>query len=154
MKTVLAIAILFASACITSSSSYEEHVRSMMTTERADSNYATLVVASVFQISTDDVNVKWIMSDDSWGIQGSEDGAQNGILWGAAFGCDVFVYAHVHPVGVAYPFSTTSLAHEMAHCALWLRTGDADQNHTHQDWWNVQDGLVMQAMHALQSHQL
>lgn len=153
MKKIIAIIVLFASACVSSSSSYEDHVRSMATSERAGSDAATAVVASVFQISTDDVTVKWIVSDDSWGIQGSEDGPQNGILWGAAFGCDVFVYAHAHPVGIAYPFSTTSLAHEMAHCALWLRTGDADQDHTNQAWWSI-GGMVTQATHALQAHQL
>lgn len=42
------------------------------------------------------------------------------------------------------PLASTSLAHEMAHCELWARTGDVDEEHRSRRWFAA-GGLVAQA---------
>lgn len=71
---------------------------------------------------------------------------------GAAIGCDLWVawWGAWDTSGASSDgpaISYTALAHEVAHCALWLQ-GDEDATHARADWWGV-GGRVERANAAL-----
>lgn len=71
---------------------------------------------------------------------------------GVAIGCDLWISwwggrstSGASSDGPAISF--TALAHEVAHCALWLR-GEDDPEHDRADWWGA-EGRVERANAAL-----
>ncbi len=130
---------------------YKDYLYSLPVTERTHNGEAVAIVSEVYGIDYRIPEVRWVVQD---GFILTEDGKNalgvthdcvSWALWPPLYGPDPkdsLVFGH------------TVLAHEMAHCALWLYRGDGDGDHSDVEWWGAQGegqigGLVGVAMDEL-----
>jgi hypothetical protein len=154
MRLARAQAILIALAI--AGCEYRDYLYSLPVTERTHNGEAVAIVAATFGIDYRIPEVRWVVQDDP--IL-TEDGGQalgvthdcvSWVWWPPLYGPDPkdsLVFGH------------TVLAHELAHCALWLYRGDGDGDHSDVEWWGPTPpppgqeawlgGLVGVAMDAL-----
>lgn len=143
MQKILFVLILL-SGCGLTQSEYEQYVRALPTQERVHNDEAVAIVADVYGIHADVANINWVteplyLTDHKTIVQG------------VSFLCDSWVYwSPDRPTSIetSMDFSNTAMAHEMAHCALYTLTGNADNGHKQEKWWS-DGGLVAQARSAL-----
>lgn len=151
------IALTLLVALVTSPScaylEYRDYLYSLPVTERQHSGQAVGVVADAYGIDPREPKVRWIVQDDP--ILTEHGGPALGVThdcvswvwWPPLYGPDP---------ATSTEFGHTAMAHEMAHCALWLYGyADGDSDHSDVEWWGRPDermigGLVGVAMRALQ----
>ena len=148
-RALIALAILGATTA--SCYPYKDYLYSLPVTERAHAGEAVAIVSEVYGIDYRIPEVRWIVQDD---FILTEDGGDalgvthdcvSWVLWPPLYGPDP---------RDSRVFGHTAMAHEMAHCALWLYRGDGDDDHSDVAWWGARDegmlgGLVGVAMNAL-----
>lgn len=120
---------------------YRDYLDSLPVTERARTGEAVAIVAEVYGIDYRAPEIKWIVQDEPLI---SEDG--NPAL-GVSNQCTCWVWwpPSLGPDPESSPaFGATALAHEIAHCALWLYRSDPDPDHSDDEWWGPdgESGLV------------
>lgn len=125
-------------------STYRDYLDSLPTIEREHAPEAIGIVAGYYGIGPRWPSVRWVVSPEPIG----------GDLDGATLQCDSWSWwspdlaaAYGDPT-TSLMFWRTSMAHEVAHCALWLYFGDGDGTHARADWWG-RDGVVDGAVQAL-----
>jgi hypothetical protein len=130
---------------------YKDYLYSLPVTERTHAGEAVAIVSEVYGIDYRTPEVRWIVQDDFILTEDGHDAlgithdCVSWVLWPPLYGPDPkdsLVFGH------------TVLAHEMAHCALWLYRGDGDGDHSDVEWWGTKaegqiGGLVRVAMDAL-----
>jgi hypothetical protein len=128
--------------CVLAACSAVDH--EIETVDLSASAAAIEIVADIYQVDVDGVDVAWVTSP-----MRSVDGTP---VRGIANGCDILVqwWSSEWSSGFAADgpaISSTALAHEIAHCAL-SRSGDSDHGHARIEWWGA-GGLVDKANGAL-----
>lgn len=132
---------------------YRDYLYSLPVTQRQHAGQAVGIVADVFGIDARTPEIRWVVQDDpirtDYGGQalGITHDCVSWVWWPPLYGPD--------PI-TSTEFGRTAMAHEMAHCALWLYGyDDGDADHSDVEWWGRPDegmigGLVGVAMRALQ----
>lgn len=130
---------------------YKDYLYSLPVTERTHTGEAVAIVSEVYGIDYRTPEIRWIVqadfirAEDGGNALGVTHDCVSWVLWPPGYGPDPknsLVFGH------------TVLAHEMAHCALWLYRGDADDDHSDAEWWGTRDdgqlgGMVRVAMDTL-----
>lgn len=132
---------------------YENYLYSLPVTERTHNGEAVAIVARTFGIDYRIPEVRWVVQDTP--IL-TEDGKQ---ALGVTHNCVSWVWwppFYGPNPGDSTTFGNTVMAHEIAHCAMWLYGLDDDSNTNHTDpvWWGgpgegLIGGLVGVAMDEL-----
>lgn len=130
---------------------YKDYLYALPVTDRTHGDEAVAIVAEAYGIDHRIPEIRWIVQDNP--LLTEEGDAALGVThdcvswvwWSPLFGPDP---------RDSLTFGHTVLAHEMAHCALWLYRGDGDEDHSDAEWWGTKDqgllgGLVRVAMDAL-----
>lgn len=130
---------------------YKDYLYSLPVTERTHNDEAVAIVSEAYGIDYRVPETRWIVQDvlfeteDGKGALGVTHDCVSWVLWPSLYGPD--------PRN-SLTFGHTVMAHEMAHCALWLYRGDGDADHSDVVWWGTKGegllgGLVGVAMNAL-----
>ncbi len=147
MKTVLVL-LIAAAGCVPSGpqEAYRDSLDAMASVDVARAGDAVMIAGASIGIPAASVTgLVWVTAQlrDEHGSPVS----------GVSIDCDIWVsWWGLHGATGAsadgLAVSHTSLAHEMAHCALGLLTGDRDPDHLDPAWWGP-CGRVSDANHAL-----
>lgn len=157
---LIAMTVVLAGGCnLVHEYEYQQYLDGLRSTERDHNDEAISVVMSVYGIVSPRPVVRWVVQDhplvafDGGPLLGVTQDCNSWVWWPPFYGDDP-----EHETTKSY--SHTVMAHEMAHCALWLYTGDGDADHSDEAWWGPhppppgQDanigGLVGVAMKALE----
>lgn len=124
---------------------YRASLESLPTVEVAHGAEAIAVAARAMNLDPATVGAV------SWVVGGMRRPSGEPIA-GAAIGCDLWIewWGAWDTSGASKDgpaISYTALAHEIAHCALWMQ-GDEDASHERPDWWGT-GGMVERANAAL-----
>jgi hypothetical protein len=148
---VILVALLSSPGCVYLE--YRDYLYSLPVTERQHAGQAVGIVADVFGIDARSPEVRWVVQDDpiltldGRPALGITHDCDSWVWWPPGFGSD--------PV-TSTQFGFTSMAHEIAHCALWLYGySEGDNDHSDVEWWGGPGegqvgGLVGIAMKTLQ----
>ncbi len=143
MITIVAMLVLAQPGCL--ANEYDEYVRSLPTHSRMHDGEAISVITDVYGIEPGGVHVAWV--SDTF-IIGRDGELLDGVtLLGDFPECHSWMYWHATghatdaPVEINTDFATTSLAHEIAHCAMEHLTGDGDRAHADRSMWGHCDDL-------------
>lgn len=146
-----AILIILAIAATSGCQPYKDYLYSLPVTERTHNGAAVAIVSEVYGIDYRIPEVRWVVqnapiaTEDGKDALGITHDCVSWVLWPSLYGPD--------PKD-SLVFGYTVMAHEMAHCALWLYRGDGDSDHSDVEWWGTKDdgrlgGLVGVAMDTL-----
>lgn len=136
---------------------YKDYLYSLPVTGRQHAGQAIRIVADVYGIDAREPEVRWIVQDETLlgpngrPALGVTHGCTSWVWWPPPYGPDP---------ATSTQFGHTAMAHEMAHCALWLYGyADGDDDHSDVEWWGgpgeeMIGGLVGVAMKALQDEGL
>ncbi len=130
---------------------YKDYLYSLPVTDRVHNDQAVAIVSEVYGIDYRIPEIRWIVQDapieteDGGGALGVTHDCVSWVWWPPAYGSD--------PKN-SLTFGHTVLAHEMAHCALWLYREDRDDDRSDVEWWGDKSegtigGLVRVAMDEL-----
>lgn len=138
---------------------YQQYLDGLRGTERGHNDEAISVVMAVYGIVSPRPVVRWVVQDhplvafDGGPLLGVTQDCISWVWWPPFYGDDPR-----HQTTKSY--SHTVMAHEIAHCALWLYRGDGDADHSDPEWWGPHPpppgqeadigGLVGVAMRALE----
>lgn len=152
-KFLIVLIALTITACTSSEDSYETYLDTLPTVELTHTDDAISVVAKTMGISAQDVSsVHWVVAEIN------KPGDTEESAGGVTLQCNIWVQ-WINPEWKSGSsldgpsISSSKFAHEMAHCALWLTTGDGDAGHTNQAWWG-DAGMVNKATHDLEAAKL
>lgn len=137
----------------------KDYLHDLPVTARGHNDEAISVVMRAYGIVSPRPEVRWIVQDkplhDEYGVPvlGITHDCVSWVWWPPIYGNDP-----EHETTKTYSY--TVMAHEIAHCALWLYTGDGDADHSDEVWWGPHPpppgeaadlgGLVGVAMRALE----
>lgn len=160
IQAILTILITATSGCnLVTEYEYQQYLDNLSATKRDHNDEAIAIVMKVYGIVSPRPEVRWIVQDQPLTL--FEGGAALGLTqdcvswvwWPPFYGDDP-----EHQTTKSY--SHTVMAHEIAHCALWLYRGDGDADHSDEVWWGPHPpppgqeanigGLVGVAMRALE----
>lgn len=115
---------------------YGDYLLSLPITPRERNQEAIDIVADVYGIERTRPEVFWT-PENIYGPSGD-------LALGITVGCDSWVWwpsrVHEEPWS-STTFAPTALAHEIAHCAIWLtHDGYQDADHTDVEWWGPRGG--------------
>lgn len=151
-QTYRALIVALVAATLAGCYPYKDYLYDLPVTERTYTGEAVAIVSRVYGIDYKIPEIRWIVQDE---FIEDEDG---GDLLGITYDCVSWVLWRPKVDGPnpkdSLRFGRTALAHEMAHCALWLYRGDVDGDHSDVEWWGTKDqnpwgGLVRVAMDEL-----
>lgn len=143
---VLACTVGCATSVESDGTGNREIVEALPLIARDHSAAAIQVVADVYGIDSAEVTVHWVEADTLKLKQGV-------LALGITWACESWVawksgHPAIDPTASSVIYGNTAMAHEVAHCALYLIEGDADSDHLRKDWWSA-GGKVEQARAAL-----
>ena len=138
MKTTLVVLVVTLVGCAVDG--YRSELERLPTVTVTHGAEAVAIVAHSMGIDAEALGVAWV-------VGGMRDPHGEPIA-GVAIGCDLWIawWSSRDTSGASADgpaISFTALAHEVAHCALWLADAD-DPGHARADWWGA-GGMVEQA---------
>lgn len=130
---------------------YKDYLYSLPVTERTHNDEAIAIISEVYGIDHRVPEVRWVVQDtpiltqDGGNALGMTIDCTSWVWWPPLYGTnprDSLTFGH------------TVMAHEVAHCAMWLYglNEDSNTNHTDPVWWGTPGeggGLVRVAMDEL-----
>ena len=138
---------------------YQQYLDNLPATPRDHNDEAISIVMKVYGIVSPRPDVRWVVQErplvlfEGGAALGMTQDCVSWVWWPPFYGDDP-----EHQTTKSY--SHTVMAHEIAHCALWLYTGDGDADHSDPEWWGPSPpppgqeanigGLVGIAMRALE----
>lgn len=131
MIKIFIVMLICISACNSDESDYEKYLKSLPTVSLQHQDQAINIVSEQMGVDPSLLSINWVVAP----IHNEQEAVD-----GVAIDCDLWVLwwsaSWLSGASADGPaISSTALTHEIAHCALWLQTGNPDEEHTEQAWW-------------------
>lgn len=145
MNKFIVIAVILLAGC-ESEPTYLTELRQMPTVRLTHETEAIAIVSVSYGIDAGQPLIHWT-------LEPLPQTAAGEFAAGVTFECESWVswwsdYSLSGASKDGPTISATALAHEMAHCALYLLYGDGDSKHTNKIWWGA-NGMVELGNNAL-----